>query len=87
MSFCLSSFLNELQGDQEELKNSPPLEPVVDIQEKDIEDGVSASSAEERDCESLEEGSPITEAYTGMCSCKCYFECVIDVHNNLDKWL
>ncbi|KAB1224084.1 Transcription factor PIF3 [Morella rubra] len=52
-------------GDQEELKNSPPLEPVVDIQEKDIEDGVSASSAEERDCESLEEGSPITEAYTG----------------------
>jgi hypothetical protein len=31
---------------------------------------ISESSAEERDCESLEEGSSINEAYSGMSTCK-----------------
>ncbi|KAG7971233.1 hypothetical protein I3843_07G124700 [Carya illinoinensis] len=52
-------------GDAGELKNSPPLESVAAIEEKDTEDDLSESSAEERDRESLEEGSPIIEAYTG----------------------
>ncbi|KAF5455507.1 hypothetical protein F2P56_025073 [Juglans regia] len=52
-------------GDAGELKSSPPMESVATIEEKDTEDDLSESSAEERDCKSLEEGSPIIEAYTG----------------------
>lgn len=51
--------------DAEELKFSPPEEAAVDIEEKDTENSLSESSAEERDCESLKEGSPINEAYSG----------------------
>ncbi|XP_059438624.1 meiosis-specific protein ASY3 isoform X2 [Corylus avellana] len=52
------------QVDAEELKFSPPQEAAADTEEKDTENSLSESSAEERDCESLEEGSSINEAYS-----------------------
>lgn len=67
-AFCF--FLIELQVDAEELIFSPPQEAAADIEEKDTENSLSESSAEERDSESLEEGSPINEAYSGMFTCK-----------------
>jgi hypothetical protein len=67
-AYCI--FLIELQVDAEELKFSPLQEAAVDIEEKDTENSLSESSAEERDCESLEEGSPSNEAYSGMFTCK-----------------
>ncbi|KAG6699828.1 hypothetical protein I3842_08G082600 [Carya illinoinensis] len=51
------------QGDAEVL--TPPPEPAADTEERDTEDDLSETSAEERDYESSEEGSPIIEAYTG----------------------
>ncbi|XP_018832939.1 meiosis-specific protein ASY3 isoform X2 [Juglans regia] len=51
------------QGDAEVL--TPPPEPMADTEERDTEDDLSETSAEERDNESSEEGSPIIEAYTG----------------------
>ncbi|KAG2693132.1 hypothetical protein I3760_08G083300 [Carya illinoinensis] len=51
------------QGDTEVL--TPPPEPAADTEERDTEDDLSETSAEERDYESSEEGSPIIEAYTG----------------------
>ncbi|XP_062145097.1 meiosis-specific protein ASY3 isoform X2 [Alnus glutinosa] len=56
---------NTQMVDAEELKFSPLQEAAVDIEEKDTENSLSESSAEERDCESLEEGSPSNEAYSG----------------------
>ncbi|XP_041022086.1 meiosis-specific protein ASY3 isoform X2 [Juglans microcarpa x Juglans regia] len=61
--FCILYFLIVLQGDTEVL--TPPPEPAADTEERDTEDDLSETSAEERDYESSEEGSPIIEAYTG----------------------
>jgi len=94
--FCLSFFLIELKGDAEKLKNFPPQKAVVDIEEKDAEDGLSESSAEEQDCKSSADGSPILEAYSGLytckylhsmceqgiCSCYCWLHFTTDIHEH-----
>lgn len=45
---------------------TPSPEPLADIEERDTEDYLSETSAEEKENESSEEGSHTIEAYTGM---------------------